>query len=109
MCDTKAFRTFAPKSSYMSAPENLPFCDDLFNRKRVRTREVKVGITAIGGDNPIHVQSMTTTDTMDTEASVEQSIRMIEAGCELVRLTAPSKNEAENLGVIKQELELVHG
>lgn len=88
----------------MSAPENLPFCDDLFNRKRFRTREVRIGITAIGGDNPIRVQSMTTTDTMDTEASVEQSIRMIEAGCELVRLTAPSKNEAENLGAIKQEL-----
>lgn len=88
----------------MSAPHHLPFCDDLFNRKRFRTREVKVGITSIGGDNPIRVQSMTTTDTMDTEASVEQSIRMIEAGCELVRLTAPSKNEAENLGVIKQEL-----
>jgi (E)-4-hydroxy-3-methylbut-2-enyl-diphosphate synthase len=88
----------------MSVPENLPFCDDLFNRKRFHTREVKVGITAIGGDNPIRIQSMTTTDTMDTQASVEQSIRMIEAGCELVRLTAPSKNEAENLGVIKQEL-----
>ncbi|ASS50703.1 MAG: 4-hydroxy-3-methylbut-2-en-1-yl diphosphate synthase [Candidatus Fluviicola riflensis] len=88
----------------MSASENLPFCDDLFNRKRFNTREVKVGITAIGGNNPIRVQSMTTTDTMDTAGSVEQSIRMIDAGCELVRLTAPSKKEAENLGIIKAEL-----
>lgn len=58
----------------------------------------------MGGDNPIRIQSMTTTDTMDTEATVEQSIRMIEAGCELVRITAPSKREAENLANIKNEL-----
>lgn len=58
----------------------------------------------MGGDNPIVVQSMTTTDTMDTEATVAQSIRMIEAGCELVRITAPSKKEAENLANIKAEL-----
>lgn len=83
---------------------HLSFCDDLFNRKRFPTREVKIGITAIGGNNPIRVQSMTTTDTMDTAGSVEQSIRMIDAGCQLVRLTAPSKKEAENLGVIKAEL-----
>jgi (E)-4-hydroxy-3-methylbut-2-enyl-diphosphate synthase len=82
----------------------LSFCDDLFNRKRFQTREVKIGITAMGGNNPIRVQSMTTTDTMDTLGSVEQSIRMIDAGCELVRLTAPSKKEAENLGIIKAEL-----
>lgn len=83
---------------------NKPFCENLFQRKRFPTREVKIGITAIGGNNPIRVQSMTTTDTMDTVGSVEQSIRMIDAGCELVRLTAPSKKEAENLGVIKAEL-----
>lgn len=80
------------------------FCNDLFNRERFETREVKIGITAIGGKNPIRIQSMTTTDTMDTEGSVEQSIRMIDAGCELVRLTAPSKKEAENLSIIKKEL-----
>lgn len=84
--------------------EQTEFCNDLFNRERFETREVKIGITAIGGENPIQIQSMTTTDTMDTEGSVEQSIRMIDAGCELVRLTAPSKKEAENLGVIKKEL-----
>lgn len=84
--------------------KRLPFCEDLFNRKRFETREVHIGSVALGGKNPIRVQSMTTTDTMDTESSVEQSIRMIEAGCELVRLTAPNKKEAENLGVIKAEL-----
>jgi (E)-4-hydroxy-3-methylbut-2-enyl-diphosphate synthase len=65
---------------------------------------VKVGDVLIGGDNPIVVQSMTTTDTMNTIATVEQSIRMIDAGCELVRITAPSTKEAENLAEIKKEL-----
>ena len=83
---------------------DLSFCEDLFNRKRFITREVKVGSVVIGGEQPLRIQSMTTTDTMDTQGSVEQSIRMIDAGCELVRLTAPSKKEAENLGVIKNEL-----
>lgn len=63
-----------------------------------------VGNIGIGGNNPIRVQSMTTTDTMDTEATVNQAIRMIEAGCEIVRITAPSKKEAENLANIKSEL-----
>lgn len=80
------------------------FCNNLFSRSRFVTRTVKVGNIGIGGNNPIRVQSMTTTDTLDTEKSVEQSIRMIEAGCELVRLTAPSIKEAENLGVIKKIL-----
>lgn len=72
--------------------------------KRLKTRVVKVGNTEIGGDNPIRVQTMTTTDTMDTAGTVAQSIRCIEAGAELVRITAPSKNEAENLALIKKEL-----
>ena len=58
----------------------------------------------IGGSNPIVVQSMTTADTMDTMGTVEQSLRMVEAGCELVRVTAPSMREAENLRNIKSEL-----
>src|SRR5688572_3491033 len=58
----------------------------------------------VGGNNPIRVQSMTTIDTMDTAGSVEQSIRMIEAGCEYVRITAPSVKEAQNLDAIKKEL-----
>ena len=63
-----------------------------------------VGSVGVGGNNPIRIQSMTTTDTMDTIATVEQSIRMIEAGCEIVRITAPSRKEAENLQNIKDEL-----
>ncbi|MFM7900379.1 MAG: flavodoxin-dependent (E)-4-hydroxy-3-methylbut-2-enyl-diphosphate synthase, partial [Bacteroidota bacterium] len=72
--------------------------------KRLLTREVHIGDVPLGGNNPIRVQSMTTTDTMNTMATVEQSIRMIEAGCEYVRITAPSINEARNLEEIKKEL-----
>jgi (E)-4-hydroxy-3-methylbut-2-enyl-diphosphate synthase len=71
---------------------------------RLKTREVKVGNLLIGNNHPIRVQTMTTTDTMDTIATVEQSIRCTEAGAELVRITAPSKKEAENLQNIKDEL-----
>lgn len=80
------------------------YCSSLTEYQRFKTREVKVGNIGIGGNNPIRIQSMTTTDTMDTMATVEQSIRMIEAGCEIVRITAPSKKEAENLANIKAEL-----
>lgn len=80
------------------------YCLDLFNRKRYPTREITVGNIKMGGTQPIRIQSMTTTDTMDTEKSVEQSVRMIDAGCELVRLTAPSIKEAKNMGAIKAKL-----
>jgi len=80
------------------------YCPSLFNYQRFRTREVMVGSVGFGGDNPIRLQSMTTTDTMDTEGTIAQSILMIDAGCELVRITAPSKNEAENLANIKAGL-----
>ncbi|MES2678776.1 MAG: (E)-4-hydroxy-3-methylbut-2-enyl-diphosphate synthase [Bacteroidota bacterium] len=80
------------------------YANSLTRYSRFMTREVTIGDLKIGGSNPIRIQSMTTTDTMDTLATVEQSIRMIEAGCELVRITAPSINEAKNLEVIKKEL-----
>jgi len=83
----------------------MDYCNQLFVKSRLITENVHIGNTNIGGDHPILVQSMTTADTMNTEASVEEAIRMIDAGCELVRLTAPSKNEAENLFHIKQALE----
>jgi (E)-4-hydroxy-3-methylbut-2-enyl-diphosphate synthase len=83
---------------------DLRYCNSLFEYSRFRTREVKIGEVVFGGDHPIRLQSMTTTDTMNTEATVAQSIRMIEAGCELVRITAPSKKEAENLAEIKKSL-----
>jgi (E)-4-hydroxy-3-methylbut-2-enyl-diphosphate synthase len=69
------------------------YCASLTQYKRLKTRTVNVGSIKIGGDAPIVVQTMTTTDTMDTAATVEQTIRCIEAGAELVRITAPSKKE----------------
>ena len=80
------------------------YCNSLTAYSRFVTREVTIGELKMGAQNPIRVQSMTTTDTMDTKSTVEQSIRMIEAGCELVRITAPSLNEAKNLELIKKEL-----
>lgn len=80
------------------------YCDSLTQYSRRRTIHVNVGDVIIGGENPIVVQSMTTVDTMDTLGSVEQCIRMIDSGCELIRITAPSIKEAENLRNIKSEL-----
>lgn len=80
------------------------YCESLTEYKRLKTREVTIGALKLGNGHPIRVQTMTTTDTMDTQATVEQCIRCIEAGAELVRITAPSKNEAENLQQIKDEL-----
>lgn len=81
------------------------YCNSLTQYSRLKTVEVSVGNINFGGDNPIRLQSMTTVDTMDTEGSINQAIRMIDAGCELVRYTAPSKKEAENLKVIRQGLD----
>jgi (E)-4-hydroxy-3-methylbut-2-enyl-diphosphate synthase len=82
------------------------YCNSLSNYSRFLTREVNIGDVPLGGNNPIRIQSMTTTDTMDTAATVAQSIRMIESGCDYVRITAPSLNEAKNLELIKKELRL---
>ena len=80
------------------------YCNSLTEYSRFVTREVTIGDVPLGGNNPIRIQSMTTTDTMDTIGTVEQSIRMINAGCEYVRITAPSIKEAQNLAEIKKEL-----
>ncbi|MEP6845502.1 MAG: (E)-4-hydroxy-3-methylbut-2-enyl-diphosphate synthase [Panacibacter sp.] len=80
------------------------YCNSLTQISRLKTREVKIGDLLLGNFHPIRLQTMTTTDTMDTMATVEQSIRCIDAGAELVRITAPSKKEAENLRNIKNEL-----
>jgi (E)-4-hydroxy-3-methylbut-2-enyl-diphosphate synthase len=80
------------------------YCNSLTEYSRFVTREVFIGDVPMGGNNPIRIQSMTTTDTMDTIGTVEQSIRMIEAGCEYIRITAPSIKEAQNLAAIKKEL-----
>ena len=80
------------------------FNKNLFKYNRRTSIPVKIGNIEMGGNNPIRIQSMTTTDTMDTNATVNQSIRMINAGCELVRVTAPSIKDAKNLRNIKDEL-----
>ncbi|TAE38729.1 MAG: 4-hydroxy-3-methylbut-2-en-1-yl diphosphate synthase [Sphingobacteriales bacterium] len=80
------------------------YCNSLSHYSRFLTQEVNIGGVALGGDFPIRVQSMTTTDTMDTQGCVNQSIKMIQAGCEYIRITAPSIKEAQNLALIKSEL-----
>ena len=80
------------------------YCNSLTEYSRRITNQVRIGDLYMGSDYPIRVQSMTTIDTMDTIGSVEQTIRMIESGCELVRITAPSVKEAQNLENIKNEL-----
>ena len=84
--------------------KRIIYNDGVIGRKRFKTREVMVGNIGIGGDNPIRIQSMTTISTMDTSGSVSQAIRMIKAGCELVRITAPNVKEAKNLYDIKNKL-----
>lgn len=86
------------------ATRSYQYCNSLTEYSRRKTVQVKIGDLWLGSDFPIRVQSMTTIDTMDTIGSVEQSIRMIESGCELVRITAPSVKEAQNLENIKNEL-----
>lgn len=80
------------------------YCNSLTQYSRFLTREVKIGNIPMGGLNPIRIQSMTTTDTMDTLGTVAQTIRMVDSGCDYVRITAPSIKEAENLANIKKEL-----
>ena len=80
------------------------YCNSLTGYSRFKTRVVSIGNIPLGGDNPIRIQSMTTTDTMKTIATVEQTIRMVNAGCEYVRITAPSIKDANNLAEIKNEL-----
>jgi (E)-4-hydroxy-3-methylbut-2-enyl-diphosphate synthase len=88
----------------LSTSQSNKYCNSLTSYSRYKTREVNIGGVALGGSNPIRVQSMTTTDTMDTIATVEQSIRIIEAGSDYIRITAPSINEARNLLSIQNEL-----
>jgi (E)-4-hydroxy-3-methylbut-2-enyl-diphosphate synthase len=82
----------------------LPFPGDPFAPRRRATFEVRAGDVGIGGANPIRVQSMTTTDTLDTNGTADQVERLVRAGCEIVRITAPSLKEAENLAAIRAEL-----
>ncbi|MCZ7616992.1 MAG: (E)-4-hydroxy-3-methylbut-2-enyl-diphosphate synthase [Myxococcota bacterium] len=82
----------------------LEFPGNPFAPRRRRTREVRVGDVGVGGENPIRVQSMTTTDTQDVAGTVAQAERLVAVGCEIVRITAPSLRDAEALGEIHAEL-----
>ena len=88
----------------LAQPAGFDFCDSLIRYSRILTTEVKIGDVPMGSSHPIRIQSMTTTDTLDTLGTVNQSIRMAEAGCDYIRITAPSIKEAQNLSEIKKEL-----
>src|SRR4026207_132101 len=75
----------------------LSYCENPLTYRRRKTREVKVGNVGVGGDHPIRVQSMITCDTMDTDASIQQTIELANVGCEIVRITAPTVKDARNL------------
>ena len=81
------------------------FIENPFVPHRRRTREVHIGDVAIGGANPVRIQSMTTTDTRDTQATADQTELLASVGCEIVRITAPSLIDAENLAAIRKELD----
>jgi (E)-4-hydroxy-3-methylbut-2-enyl-diphosphate synthase len=81
------------------------YIEDPFVPHRRRTREVRVGEVGIGGSNPIRIQSMTTTDTRDTQGTADQTELLASIGCEIVRITAPSLTDAENLAAIRVELD----
>jgi (E)-4-hydroxy-3-methylbut-2-enyl-diphosphate synthase len=81
-----------------------PFCADPFSYRRRLTREVNIGKVGVGGHHPIRVQSMITCDTMDTEASIRQTMELAAVGCEIVRITAPTVKDAQNLRHIKEGL-----
>ncbi|WP_138991871.1 (E)-4-hydroxy-3-methylbut-2-enyl-diphosphate synthase [Larkinella sp. C7] len=95
---------FATPSLIPPAEKPALYCNSLTGYSRRKTITVPIGNVPLGSDFPIRVQSMTTIDTMNTLGSVEQSIKMIEAGCEYIRITAPSVKEAQNLENIRKEL-----
>jgi (E)-4-hydroxy-3-methylbut-2-enyl-diphosphate synthase len=84
---------------------NLPYILDAYRYNRRKTREVMVGDVGVGGNNPIRVQSMTTADTLDTDSTVAEAIRLVNVGCEIVRITTPTAKDAENLRNIRAGLE----
>jgi len=80
------------------------YCSSRFAYQRRLTREVQIGTVGVGGTQPIRVQSMTTTRTQDVEATLAQTVRLIEVGCEIVRITAPTVTDAQAIGEIKRQL-----
>ena len=88
----------------LALPIVPPYTDSLYYPTRRRTREVLVGSVGIGGTNPVRVQSMTTTTTKDVAATTAQAVRLVEAGCEIVRITAPTKSDAQAIGEVRARL-----
>ena len=95
-------------STRQAKTDTHPYCISRYYAQRIPTREVRIGNTAVGGENPIRIQSMTTTPTQDTQATVKQSLALAEAGCEIIRITAPNKKAAQALGPIAQALKDAH-
>lgn len=81
-----------------------PYCDSIFKTKRWKTREVMIGNVGIGGNNPVRIQSMTTSNTRDVEATIEQIVRLADVGCEIARVTVQGMKEAEACEGIKNGL-----
>jgi (E)-4-hydroxy-3-methylbut-2-enyl-diphosphate synthase len=88
----------------MLIANSLEYCASRYAYRRHRTREVAIGEVVIGGNQPIRVQSMTTTRTQDIEGTLAQVIRLVEAECEIVRITAPTIRDAQAIGEIKRKL-----
>ncbi len=82
----------------------MRYCEEIFETKRRKTREVKVGSVGVGGDNPIRIQSMTTSNTRDVGATIDQILRLEQAGCEIARVTVQGMKEAESCEAIKSGL-----
>src|SRR4029079_11514927 len=82
----------------------LKYCNSIFKTKRWKTREVMVGNVGVGGDNPIRIQSMTTSSTRDVAATIEQAVRLSDAGCEIVRVAVQGIKEADACEGIKNGL-----
>lgn len=88
----------------MTTPDtsDLRYCESRYQTRRRVSRAINVGGVSVGGDHPIRVQSMTTTHTQDVDATVAQTLALAEAGCEIVRITAPNKAAAAALGEISK-------
>lgn len=104
LANSKPMTTLNDTVSLQDAIKSYQYCNSLTQYSRRKTITVNIGGIPLGSDYPIRVQSMTTVDTMNTEGSIEQVIRMVESGCEYVRITAPSVKEAQNLENIRKGL-----
>ena len=85
------------RAKFILASMSASYCENPFSYRRRISREVMIGNVGVGGANPIRVQSMITCDTMDTEASIAETMELAQAGCEIVRITAPTVKDAANL------------